>query len=220
MRLVTLFAFAAVVFILGLFVGTSVFHMHDASGRTLRPWESKTQAVPVTPQPGAPVPPNLVQQQATPLPSPAMPTVPLPSPALPAAPLPTPRALPAAAPAPATYTPPAPAPLPAALARATQYAKDRVVFGRPIGQNQAIQHPLAESWAELEAADMMMRKAAALYDSGAPCGIEANAAKFLGARAGCWLAWYWCCGATGERRWRGQARGLDAILRRQLRAAG
>ncbi|MFP6756847.1 MAG: acyl-CoA dehydrogenase family protein [Alphaproteobacteria bacterium] len=72
----------------------------------------------------------------------------------------------------------------AALARATQYAKDRVVFGRPIGQNQAIQHPLAESWAELEAADMMMRKAAALYDSGAPCGIEANAAKFLGARAG------------------------------------
>ena len=47
----------------------------------------------------------------------------------------------------------------AALARATQYAKDRVVFGRPIGKNQAIQHPLAESWAELEAADMMMRKA-------------------------------------------------------------
>lgn len=72
----------------------------------------------------------------------------------------------------------------AALARAAQYAKDRVVFGRPIGQNQAIQHPLAESWMEVEAADLMMRKAAALYDSGASCGIEANSAKFLAARAG------------------------------------
>jgi len=72
----------------------------------------------------------------------------------------------------------------AALRRATQYAKDRVVFGRPIGQNQAIQHPLAESWMELEAANLMMLNAAGLYDSGRPCGAEANAAKYLGAEAG------------------------------------
>jgi acyl-CoA dehydrogenase len=72
----------------------------------------------------------------------------------------------------------------AALRRATQYANERVVFGRPIGQNQAIQHPLAESWMELEAADLMMLKAARLYDAGRPCGAEANAAKYLGAEAG------------------------------------
>ena len=65
------------------------------------------------------------------------------------------------------------------LAKATQYAKERVVFGRPIGQNQAIQHPLAESWAELAAAELMLLRAAALYDSGKPCGAEANAAKYL-----------------------------------------
>jgi acyl-CoA dehydrogenase len=72
----------------------------------------------------------------------------------------------------------------AALARATRYAKERVVFGRPIGQNQAIQHPLARCWAELEAANLMMLKAAHLYDNGKPCGVEANAAKYLGAEAG------------------------------------
>ncbi|HWB45806.1 MAG TPA: acyl-CoA dehydrogenase family protein [Hyphomicrobiaceae bacterium] len=72
----------------------------------------------------------------------------------------------------------------AALARAARYAKERVVFGRPIGQNQAIQHPLAKCWAELEAANLMMLKAAALYDAGEPCGVEANAAKYLGAEAG------------------------------------
>jgi acyl-CoA dehydrogenase len=66
-----------------------------------------------------------------------------------------------------------------ALAKATQYAKDRVVFGRPIGQNQAIQHPLAESWAELAAAELMLLRAASLYDAGKPCGAEANAAKYL-----------------------------------------
>ncbi len=71
-----------------------------------------------------------------------------------------------------------------ALGRAAAYARDRVVFGRPIGQNQAIQHPLAESWAELEAANLMVFKAAALYDAGAPCGLEANAGKLLAARAG------------------------------------
>jgi acyl-CoA dehydrogenase len=72
----------------------------------------------------------------------------------------------------------------AALARASSYAKSRVVFGRPIGQNQAIQHPLAECWMELEAADLMMLKAAWQYDHGLACGPTANAAKHLAAEAG------------------------------------
>jgi len=71
-----------------------------------------------------------------------------------------------------------------ALARATQYAKDRVVFNRPIGKNQAIQHPLARCWMELEAANLMVFKAASLYDAGKPCGAEANAAKYLAGEAG------------------------------------
>jgi acyl-CoA dehydrogenase len=70
-----------------------------------------------------------------------------------------------------------------ALERATRYAKERVVFGRPIGQNQGIQHPLAKCWANLEAADLMAFKAAALYDAGEPCGVEANAAKYLAGEA-------------------------------------
>ena len=71
-----------------------------------------------------------------------------------------------------------------ALARAAAYAREREVFGRPIGQNQAIQHPLAESWAELEAAWLMAQRAAWLYDEGQPCGPEANAAKYLAGEAG------------------------------------
>ena len=71
-----------------------------------------------------------------------------------------------------------------ALRRATDYAKERVVFGRPIGQNQAVQHPLAKNWMELEAANLIMLKAATLYDAREPCGAEANAAKYLGAEAG------------------------------------
>ena len=71
----------------------------------------------------------------------------------------------------------------AALARAANYARERIVFDRPIGQNQAIQHPLARSWAELEAADLMVLKAASLYDRGLACGAEANAAKYLAAEA-------------------------------------
>jgi acyl-CoA dehydrogenase len=71
-----------------------------------------------------------------------------------------------------------------ALRRATQYARDRVVFDRPIGQNQGIQHPLAERWMALEAAWAMVMKGTWLYDQHQPCGAEANAAKFLGARAG------------------------------------
>ncbi len=70
-----------------------------------------------------------------------------------------------------------------ALKRATDYARERVVFGRPIGMNQSIQHPLAANWAQLEAANMMAFKAAALYDKGEECGAEANAAKYLAAEA-------------------------------------
>jgi acyl-CoA dehydrogenase len=71
-----------------------------------------------------------------------------------------------------------------ALRRATQYARERVVFDRPIGMNQGIQHPLAERWMALEAAWNMTLKGAWLYDNHQPCGAEANTAKFLGARAG------------------------------------
>jgi acyl-CoA dehydrogenase len=71
-----------------------------------------------------------------------------------------------------------------ALQRAAKYARERVVFGRPIGQNQGIQHPLAECWINLEAALLMAERAADLYDAGAPCAAEANSAKLLGSRAG------------------------------------
>ena len=71
-----------------------------------------------------------------------------------------------------------------ALARATQYAKERVVFDRPIGQNQGIQHPLAANWMALESANLMVFKAAWLYDTGKPSGAEANAAKYLAGEAG------------------------------------
>jgi hypothetical protein len=72
----------------------------------------------------------------------------------------------------------------AALGRATAYAKERVVFDRPIGQNQAIAHPLAAAWARLEAAFGLTLRAGWLFDQGQPCGPEANAAKFLAAEAG------------------------------------
>jgi len=71
-----------------------------------------------------------------------------------------------------------------ALKRATEYAKERIVFDRPIGKNQGIQHPLAECWMELEAANLMAFHAASKYDRGLPCGVEANAAKYLAAEAG------------------------------------
>ena len=71
----------------------------------------------------------------------------------------------------------------AALKRATDYAKERVVFDRPIGMNQAIQHPLAQSWAELEAANLMAFRAAQLYDRGEDSGAMANAAKYLAGEA-------------------------------------
>ena len=71
----------------------------------------------------------------------------------------------------------------AALRKAASYAKERIVFDRPIGENQAIQHPLAACWMALEAANLMAFKAASLYDAEAPCGIEANATKYLAGEA-------------------------------------
>lgn len=71
-----------------------------------------------------------------------------------------------------------------ALRKAADYAKQRVVFDRPIGQNQGIQHPLARNWVELEAAQLLMMKAAWLYDQGKDCGAEANGAKYFAAEAG------------------------------------
>jgi acyl-CoA dehydrogenase len=71
----------------------------------------------------------------------------------------------------------------AALRRAANYANERIVFDRPIGQNQGIQHPLAACWMAIEAANLMAFKAASLYDGGKPCGVEANSAKYLAGEA-------------------------------------
>ena len=71
-----------------------------------------------------------------------------------------------------------------ALEKAVAYVNERVVFGRKIGMNQSIQHPLAECWSELYAADLMTLHAAELCDAGKPCGAQANAAKYLAADAG------------------------------------
>src|SRR5437667_1184075 len=71
-----------------------------------------------------------------------------------------------------------------ALARAAKYAGERIVFGRPIGQNQGIQHPLAERWIELEAAELLVLRAAAAYDQGEEAGAFANAAKYFAGEAG------------------------------------
>ena len=69
------------------------------------------------------------------------------------------------------------------IARAAKYAAQRIVFDRLIGKNQAVQHPLADCWMRLQAAETMMYKAATLYDTGKPCGLEANTAKYLGGDA-------------------------------------
>lgn len=71
----------------------------------------------------------------------------------------------------------------AALARAARYARERIVFNRPIGMNQGVQHPLAKCWAQLEAANLMVLKGATLFDAGQDCGVEANAGKYLAAEA-------------------------------------
>jgi acyl-CoA dehydrogenase len=72
----------------------------------------------------------------------------------------------------------------AALGKAVRYAKERIVFGRPIGQNQGIQHPLAQCWMTLEAAHLLVLRAASYYDQGIECAAEANAAKYMAAEAG------------------------------------
>ena len=69
------------------------------------------------------------------------------------------------------------------LDRVTKYVSERVVFGRPIGQNQGVQFPIAEAYIEVEAANLMRYKACALFDAGQPCGAEANMAKLLAAKA-------------------------------------
>lgn len=71
-----------------------------------------------------------------------------------------------------------------ALQRAAKYARERIVFNRPIGMNQGIQHPLAKCWAQLEAANLMVMKAAALFDQGMECGVEANTGKYLAGEFG------------------------------------
>jgi acyl-CoA dehydrogenase len=71
-----------------------------------------------------------------------------------------------------------------AIKRAARYARERIVFDRPIGMNQGIAHPLAKCWAQLEAANLMVLKAATLFDKGLDCGVEANAGKYLAAEAG------------------------------------
>ena len=71
-----------------------------------------------------------------------------------------------------------------AIQRAARYARERIVFDRPIGMNQGIQHPLAKCWARVEAANLMVMKAATLFDKGKECGVEANAGKYLAAEAG------------------------------------
>lgn len=70
-----------------------------------------------------------------------------------------------------------------ALKRATEYAKERIIFNRPIGKNQGVQHPLAKSWMALEAARLMVMQAAWQYDKGLPCAAATDAAKYLGAEA-------------------------------------
>lgn len=97
------------------------------------------------------------------------------------------------------------------LEKATRYASDRVVFDRPIGQNQGVQFPLARAWANLHAAELVCREAAALFDAGQPCGKEANTAKLLASEA-VWQAAEACMQTHGgfgyarefdiERKWR------------------
>src|SRR6202043_2308750 len=82
------------------------------------------------------------------------------------------------------------------IEKATEYAKERKLFGRPIGQNQGVQFPIARAYAQTEAADLMVRKAAVLYEAGLPCGAEANMAKMLGSEAA-WAAADMCVQTHG-----------------------
>ncbi|HEY6982058.1 acyl-CoA dehydrogenase family protein [Reyranella sp.] len=82
------------------------------------------------------------------------------------------------------------------IEKATDYAKERKLFGRPIGQNQGVQFPIARAYAQTEAADLMVRKAATLYEAGLPCGAEANMAKLLASEAA-WAAADMCVQTHG-----------------------
>src|SRR5207247_2908225 len=73
------------------------------------------------------------------------------------------------------------------ITKATAYAKERIVFGRPIGQNQGVQFPIARAYAQMRAAELMVQAAASLYEAGRECGAEANMAKLLAADAS-WAA--------------------------------
>ena len=82
------------------------------------------------------------------------------------------------------------------IAKATGYAKERTVFGRPIGQNQGVQFPIARCYAQMRAAELMVREAASLYEAGRDCGAEANMAKLLAADAS-WAAADMCLQTHG-----------------------
>jgi acyl-CoA dehydrogenase len=82
------------------------------------------------------------------------------------------------------------------IAKASAYAKERVVFGRPIGQNQGVQFPIARSYSQMRAAELMVREAAAVYEAGRDCGAEANMAKLLAADAS-WAAADMCMQTHG-----------------------
>jgi acyl-CoA dehydrogenase len=82
------------------------------------------------------------------------------------------------------------------LDKAARYASERIVFGRPIGQNQGVQFPIARAWASVEAADLMRYKAAWLFEQGLPCGAEANTAKLLASEAS-WAAANACLDTHG-----------------------
>src|SRR6202040_3981094 len=82
------------------------------------------------------------------------------------------------------------------ISKATAYAKERIVFGRPIGQNQGVQFPIARAYAQMRAAELMVRSAASLYEAGRDCGAEANLAKLLAADAS-WAAADMCVQTHG-----------------------
>ena len=97
--------------------------------------------------------------------------------------------------------------------KAVAYANERVVFNRPIGQNQGIQFPIAQGYAELEAADLMVRKATAMFDAGLPCGSEANMARFLSSNAA------WACGEACFTTYGGFAFAKEYDIERKWREA-
>ncbi len=99
------------------------------------------------------------------------------------------------------------------LRRATEYANERVVFGRPIGQNQGVQFPIARAWAQAEAARLVVLKAAALFDGARPCGAEANTGKMLASEAA------WAAGEAAMQTFGGFAFAREYGIERKWREA-